>query len=204
MDLVNNAIEYVVQPGINGFGPLSSARELATEYLNDEGYASKADMVNSLINWESTKNFSTGFVSSLGGLLTLPAGVAGDLYASWVIQARMSAAIAYIYGYDLTEDRTKTFVLATILGDGMKDLLKGLAVDFAGRGAKNLIMKGISGATLRAINKAVGIKLFTKAGEKGVINLIKVVPFVSGFIGGGIDVAYCQSVGSAAKYIFER
>lgn len=204
MDLVNNAIEYVVQPGINGFGPISSAKELAEEYLNDNSYSSKADMVNSLINWESTKNFSSGFVSSLGGLLTLPAGVAGDLYVSWVIQARMSAAIAYIYGYDLSQDRTKTFVLATILGDGMKDLLKGLAIDFAGRGAKNLIMKGISGATLRAINKAVGVKLFTKAGEKGVINLIKVIPVVSGFIGGGFDVAYCQSVGSAAKLVFER
>lgn len=204
MDLVNNAIACIVEPAINGLGPLSSAKELAEEYLNDNSYTSKADMVNSLINWESTKNFSTGFVTSLGGLITLPAGVAGDLYASWLIQARMSAAIAYIYGYDLSQDRTKTFVLASILGDGMKDLLKGVAVNFAEKGTKNLIMKGISGATLRAINKAVGVKLFTKAGEKGIINLVKVIPFVSGFIGGGVDVAYCQSVGSAAKLVFER
>ena len=66
------------------------------------------------------------------------------------------------------------------------------------------IMKGIKGATLRAINKAVGFRLITKAGEKGLINLVKVIPVLSGFVGGVIDVAYCRTVGSAAKLVFER
>ena len=205
MDFVNNAIEYIVDPAINGLGILCTAKELAEEYLNDDRYASKPEMVNSMINWESSKNYSVGFVTALGGGVMLPAGVAGDLYVSWVIQARMSAAIAYIYGYDLNEDRTKTFILATILGEKLlKEVLKDFAIKFVTKGAKNLIMKGIKGATLRAINKAVGMRLVTKAGEKGLINLVKIVPVISGFVGGVIDVAYCRTVGSAAKLVFEK
>ena len=41
-------------------------------------------------------------------------------------------------------------------------------------------IKEISGETIKSINKAVGFRLVTKLGEKGVVNLGKAVPLVGG------------------------
>ena len=50
-------------------------------------------------------------------------------------------------------------------------------------------IKKIPGAALAKINQKIGFRLLTKFGEKGVINLGKVIPVVGGVIGGGMDVA---------------
>lgn len=204
-NFVNNVIEYVVSPAINGVGVLDNAKDLALTYINDASLASKEEKVNSLINWETSKNSIAGFITSCGGVLTIPVGIAGDLMASWVYQARMSAAIAYIYGYDIYDERVKTMVLASILGDCAKEqLVKEVAKEIGVKSATNFIKKSISGKALQAINQKVGYRLLTKAGEKGVINLIKWVPLVGGLIGGAVDCVAWQAVGRTAKYLFAR
>ena len=52
------------------------------------------------------------------------------------------------------------------------------------------------------INRAVGMKLVTKFGEKGVINLGKAVPFLGGFISGTLDGVTTNIIGDKAKEIF--
>ena len=98
---------------LGGFPPLSSAENLATEYLTDQGYASHDERVASLVKRETTKNFTTGFLTGLGGVITLPLGMPTALGASWLIQARMAGAIARIYGHDLNDDRVRTMILLT-------------------------------------------------------------------------------------------
>jgi uncharacterized protein (DUF697 family) len=61
------------------------------------------------------KNFTSGFVTGLGGLLTLPFALPAGFAASWVIQARMAAAIARIYGHDLRSERMRTLIVATLV-----------------------------------------------------------------------------------------
>jgi len=94
-------VNWIVDKAIDGVPPLSSAHDLAQEYLIDKSYPDHDERVGSLINWETSKNFTTGFITGLGGLLTLPIAVPSALGASWVIQARMVGAIAVIYGHDL-------------------------------------------------------------------------------------------------------
>lgn len=202
-NFINNTIEYIVTPAINGCFAFDSAKDLANTFLNDYSYDSKADMVNSLINWESSKNTMVGFITSCGGALTIPVGIAGDLYASWVYQARMSAAIAFIYDYDIYDERVKTMILFTILGDSGKEVLKDIGIEITKQSAKNLIKK-ISGRTIIEINKQFGRRLLTKSGEKGIINLTKWVPFLGGVIGGVFDCISCQAVGKIAKEVFAR
>ena len=68
-------VNWIVDSAIDGVPPLSSASNLAQEYLIDRSYTDNDDRVASLINWETSKNFTTGFVTGLGGLLTLPVAV---------------------------------------------------------------------------------------------------------------------------------
>src|SRR4030042_1051197 len=95
------------------------------------------------------------------GLMTLPVAVPAALGASWVIQARMSGAIAAIFGHDLYQDRIRTFVLLTIVGDSVKEVLKDAGVKVGTKLTQKMIMQ-IPGKVLIEINKKVGFRLLTK------------------------------------------
>lgn len=194
-------VSYVTNASINGIAMLSSANELANEYKSDNSYSNNSERIDSLIRWEATKNFTSGFVTGLGGFITLPVTIPGSMAASWILQARMSAAIAIICGHNVQEDRVKTLVMAAILGDSMANVFKEAGIQVAGKITKQLISQ-IPGKVFIEINKKVGFRLITKAGEKGVINCMKAIPLVGGPIGGGVDVASCYTVGKCAKKIF--
>lgn len=195
--------KWITDKAVNGLPPLSSADNLAQEYLIDDGYPNNEARVDALINWETAKNFTSGFITGLGGLITLPVSVPSALGASWVIQARMSGAIAVIYGHNLREDRVRTLVLFSLLGDAGKEVLKRAGIKVGQKVTQNVINR-IPGKVLIEINKKVGFRLLTKAGEKGVVNLSKAVPVVGGIVGGTFDAVTCRSVGYAAQRIFKK
>jgi len=194
-------VNWVTDKAIAGVPPLSSAENLAQEYLIDASYPDNEERIESLINWETTKNFTTGFVTGLGGILTLPVAVPAAFGASYVVQARMSAAVARIAGYDLDSDRVRTFVIACLVGDAMKDIVKNAGIK-TGTGLTKSLLNKVPGKVLIEINKKVGFRLVTKAGEKGAINLMKGVPLVGGVVGGAFDAAACRIVGKNAKRLF--
>jgi uncharacterized protein (DUF697 family) len=174
---------------------------LAEQYLIKT--LDKDEAVDSLIRWQAAKNFGTGFVTGLGDLSTLPVAVPSAIAASWVIQARMSAAIAHIYGHDIKDDRVRTFITLTLLGDSAVDILRSVSIKVGQAATKKLIQK-IPGEIIKEINKKIGTRFLTKAGEKGIINLNKFVPVVGGVIGGTVDAAACIGVGKVAKKVFRE
>lgn len=194
--------KWISDKAIDGVRPLSSAHDLADEYLLDTSYPDNESRINSLISWETTKNFTSGFVTGLGGVLVLPFTLPAAFAASWLIQARMAAAIARIHGHNLHSDRVRTFILAALVGDTLKDLAKttGIAV---GRKVTTSLIEKIPGKVLIEINKKIGFRLLTKAGEKGALNLMKGVPFIGGVVGGSFDAAACRVVGHNARNLFD-
>lgn len=60
----------------------------------------------------------------------------------------------------------------------------------------------VPGKIFIAINKAVGFRLVTKAGTKGMVNMTKVVPLVGGFAGAGINAASMAGFGKYARSNF--
>jgi len=88
------AREWLSDHAIDGIPSLSSAQDLATEYVRNQSYRNDRQRIDALINWETSKNFTSGFVTGLGGMVTLPVALPAGFAASWMIQARMAAAIA--------------------------------------------------------------------------------------------------------------
>ena len=198
MKMMNSILSH----GVDGIGPLQSSKELAKSYQPRKNSSMDVgDAIHTMIKWESSKSFGTGFVTGLGGLLTLPVNVSASLYASWVVQARLAGAIAHMYGYDVHSEQVRTFILLTLIGDGAKDILKEMGIKIGQKLTLKLIKK-IPGRVLIEINKKVGFRLITKAGERGVINLTKIIPLVGGLIGGGVDAASTYTVGITALLIF--
>jgi hypothetical protein len=196
-----NLIKWITDKGIQGVPGLCSADKLAMEYQADSSYADDKQRIQSLINWETSKNFTSGFVTGLGGILTLPVAIPAALSASWVIQARMAAAIAKLSGHDLESDRVKSFVMACLLGSACKDVLKDAGIRVTNGFARAAIER-VPGKVLIEINKKVGFRLITKAGEKGAVNLLKIAPVAGGVAAGLIDAGACRVVGKQATKLF--
>ena len=140
-------------------------------------------------------------MAGLGGILTIPISFPATLVASWIVHARLAAAIACICGHDPGEDRVQTFILLSLLGTSALDAVKHAGVQ-VGRKASTQLVRQIPGRLLIEINKRVGFRLLTKTGQKGVVNFIKVVPLVGGAVGGAIDAATCRATGRLARSLF--
>ena len=196
-------VKWLADHAIDGVRPLSSAQDLATEYLLDESYRNHRERIDALINWETTKNFTSGFVTGLGGLLTLPVALPAGFAASWVIQARMAAAIARIYGHNLDSERTRTLIVATLVGDSIAEIATASGIRI-GAGIGKSLADRASRRGVVEFSKRVGSRLLAKAGQKSSANLMKGVPLIGGIAGGTLDAVACRIVGKHARELFGK
>jgi len=197
----NRFAAYLLEQGLAGFGPLSGAASLAEEYLIDAGHASDDARVDALVRWETRKNFTTGFITGLGGVVTFPVSIPAALGASWLLQARMAGAIARIYGHDLDDPRVKTKILLALAGDVARDAIKELGLPLGDKLTQRAVDQ-IPGRALVEVNKRVGTRLLAKAGERVVARIPRAVPVLGGVVGGSLDAVVCRKVGRTAKALF--
>ncbi|WP_096156473.1 EcsC family protein [Bacillus sp. FJAT-45066] len=194
------ALDWSYDTAVNGGIPgVDTAIELAENYLKRKGTLKQK--VNRLIRFQNSKSVTSGFLTGLGGVITMPFTIPANITSVILIQMRMVAAIAHMGGYNLKDDEVKSFVYASLAGNGAKDILKNTGVQLGKKLAINGIQK-ISGATITKINQAVGFRLLTKFGQTGVINLGKMVPLVGGVIGGTVDGVTTNIVGNIARNLF--
>jgi uncharacterized protein (DUF697 family) len=193
---------WLMTKSAEGFSKFTGAVTLAEQYVNDQSYADNDARVAALIRWEGAKNFSTGMATGIGGLATLPFSIPAGLGAGWILQGRLAMAIAHIYGHDVRDERVRTLVLIAVLGENMlKEPIKAAGVEISKRAAANAIKK-LPVQALKEVNKAIGMRLITKAGQSGVINLTKIVPVLGGIVGGTVDAVMCAGVGTVATRLF--
>ena len=192
---------YLLEHGIRGLGPLASAESLADEYLRSAKYRDDDARVAALVNWETTKNFTTGFLTGLGGFITLPVAIPTALAASWVVQARMAAAIARVYGHALEDERVRTRILLALAGDVARDAMRDLGIKTGDKLTQRAVEQ-IPGRLLVEVNKRVGAKLASQVGARVLLRFPRAVPVLGGFVGGALDAVVCRKVGATAKMLF--
>ena len=191
-------METTLEQAIEGIGKgkVASCKELAEEYL-ERSNGDKKTAARKMANVQMAKSAMSGFLTNLGGLITLPIAIPADLSAVWFIQLRMIAAIAVMAGLNPKKDEVKTHCYACLSGQGGNEIIKRAGVEFSKRGGYIMVGK-IPAATLRAINQKIGIKLFTKFGEKGIINIGKGVPLIGGAVGGTFDFVSTAIIANTA------
>lgn len=174
---LNQALDWAFEKAMDGIPGTESAREFADEYRKNND--TTIDAANSLIRWQNTKAATSGFLTGLGGVITLPLTLPANIASVMYVQLRMITAMAYLGGHNPRDDRVKTLVYTCLAGNAAKDILKDVGISIANKVAMSSINK-ISGATLTKINQAVGFRLLTKFGSTGAINLGKAVPLLGG------------------------
>ena len=168
---------------------------LADDYLRRHTSTDKA--AKALIRNQIIKCTTSGFITGFGGIVTLPVTIPADISSVLYVQMRMIAALAYMGGYELDSDQTQTLVYACLAGVSVNGFIRRFGVQFGNKFA-NACIKKIPGKALSAINKKVGFRFITKFGEKGLINLGKIIPIVGAAINGGFDLGETKIIAARA------
>lgn len=173
------------------------ANDYMSKYLRDE------DACKAMLRNQIAKCTTSGFVTGFGGVVTLPVSIPANVGSVLYVQMRMIACTAYMAGYELDSDQTQTFVYACLAGVAVNELVKQAGIKFGIKFANGLIKK-IPGKVLTKINQKVGFRFITKFGQKGILNLGKLVPGVGAVIGGGLDLVETKVIADRAyKWFFE-
>ena len=190
--LYDNSIQGLpkVSPPVN---------QLADDYLSKS--KDKESAAKSFINYQIAKCTTSGFITGLGGLITLPIAIPANISSVLYVQMRMIACLAYMGGYDTNSDQVQTLVYACLAGISLDQVVKQVGIKVGVKFA-NAMVKKIPGQVLTKINQRVGFRLLTKFGTKGVINIGKAIPLVGGVISGGFDFAETKVIADRAYKMF--
>lgn len=158
--------------------------------------------VKRLIRSHVAAGAAQGFVTNIGGLITLPVALPANIGASYLIQTHLAAAIAHVHDHDLDSDEVRTAILLCLLGNAGSEVVKKAGVTIGSKFSMALI-KRIPIEVIYAINKRAGFMLLAKFGTKrATLTLTKGVPIVGGLIGGGFDPATTRAVGGFSHRFF--
>ncbi|MEQ4206492.1 hypothetical protein [Actinopolymorpha sp. B9G3] len=162
-----------------------------------DGDATRA--ANAIVEQHVRLAGAQGFVTSLGGFvvmaLTLPANITGLA----ILQARMVAAIAHVRGYDLSDSRVRTAVIACMLGEeAAEELLR--------KGTLPTTPLGIATAPVpdpgldARVAAELGTALTAQIGGKRLgLSVTRRVPLVGGGVGAVVDGVATYRVGRYAQ-----
>lgn len=195
-----STLDWAYTTTLNGIPGQSTLDEFVEDYLSkyDEDTA-----IEKLIQFQTTKAATSGFVAGLGGIITMPVTIPANITTVILFQMRMVAAIAKIRGYDARSDQVQTFVYSALAGVSISEIAKNAGINLGNKLALSFLKK-LPGEVLKKINHAVGFRLATKFGSTGVINLGKMVPLIGAIIGGTFDTTTTLMIADFAKKTFTK
>ena len=109
-------VHQALDRAIRGVGPLDGAA-LAAEKQLDEQKGDVDKGIREVIENNVRMAGAQGFLTNIGGLVTMAVMVPTNISGLALLQCRMIAGIAHLRGYDLDDRRTRNAILACMLGE---------------------------------------------------------------------------------------
>lgn len=194
-------VDMLLDTGLDGFGPIDSAEELAADALAREGGNAK-EAVESIARRTLVTGGVGGFLTGMGGFVTMPVSLPVNVAEFYIQAVRMVGAIAHLRGYDLADQRIRTAVLLTLVGSDTDDVLRKAGMTTASGGVARLALRGLPPAALMVVNKAVGFHLMRGVSQKLLSRLGRGIPLAGGVVGGGIDAFMMKKIADQAMKEF--
>jgi len=179
-------VQTALHRAIRGVGPFDGAAEAAEKQLEEQhGDVDKA--IREVIENHVTMAGAQGFVTNIGGLVTMAITVPTNITGLALIQCRMVAGILHLRGYDLADKRTRNAILASLLGEERmlamirKKKLPGTPMALATAPVHDPHLDNIMANEVAAelVTKVAGKQLAATVGRR--------VPVVGGLVGAGTD-----------------
>lgn len=195
--MTTSFVREALHRAIVGVGPLPPAAKAAEAQLREQkGNRNKA--VREVIENHVRYAGGQGFLTNLGGVVTMAVAVPANVTGLAVIQCRMIAGIAHLRGYDLDDPRVRNAILTCMLGEeAINQMIR----------KKKLPAPPIALATApmhdpdldRVLSAEVASELITKvAGKRLATTIGRRVPVVGGLVGLGADAYATWQIGRYA------
>ena len=179
-------LRQILEFAIDGYQRFPSAEQVADNKLAKTGGDTQL-AIDAVVDQHIRLAGVQGFVTSVGGLVTLPVALPANLTGLAIVQARMVAAIAHLRGYDLDDPRVRTAVITCLLGeDGVTDRLK----------KESLVTSPLAIATApvfdpeldrQVAGEVVGELIARISGKRMALTVTRRVPLLGGAVGAGVD-----------------
>ena len=184
--LTTGFVRQALDRAIDGVGPLPGAAAAADKQLRE----SKGDVeraIHDVIENNVRLAGGQGFLTNVGGLVTLAVSIPANVTGLAIIQCRMVAGIAHLRGHDLSDPRVRNAILAMLLGeDQVTDLVRKRKLPappmaLATAPAHDPTIDGTISAVVASdiIARVAGKRLATTVGRR--------VPVIGGVVGASAD-----------------
>ncbi len=173
----------VLDTGLDGLGPIRSAAQVADAALRGADDAEEA--VETLVRNHLALGAVGGFLTGVGGYVTLPVALPVNLAEFYLVATRMVGAIAVVRGYDVRQPEVRTAVLLTIVASRSDEV-----IPEEGFGAGKLWRIGLRRmppGALMLVNKAIFFRLLRRVNKRLFGNLGRGMPLVGGATGAALD-----------------
>jgi uncharacterized protein (DUF697 family) len=196
-DLNSGFVHQTVQRAIHGIGPLPPAADAAEKQLAEQdGDVERA--IGEVIENHASLAAAQGFVTNVGGMVTMAATIPMNITGMALLQCRMVAGIAHLRGYDLTDGRVRNAVLLCTLGeDAIKQLVKKQQIP----GSPMVV--ATAPAYDPELDKLVAAEVTTSLvnrviGKRTASTVVRRIPVAGGVYGAGTDAYATWQVGRYA------
>jgi hypothetical protein len=192
--LTTSFVHHALDRAITGVGPLPNAASAADEQLAEQGGDVERG-IHEVIENHVRYAGAQGFVTNIGGLVTMAVTVPVNLSGLALIQCRMVAGIAHLRGYELSDPRTRAAILACLLGEERilrlvkSRLLPGTPMEIASAAVHDPELDRLLATEVAAelVTRATGKRLAATVGRR--------VPVVGGVVGAGTDAYVTWKIG---------
>jgi len=198
-DAITGSLGWIYDRAISGAPGLDGASSLAANYRGRNPSLDAA--IDALITRQTRQAGAAGFVTGLGGVITLPVLLPAHFVSTLYIQIQMVAAIADLRGYDIGSDHVRLAAFACLSGSAAADRLKSAGVNFGTQFVKQMATR-IPADIVKNVGGIAGAHLAQRIGAHTGISATKALPVLGGLVSAGFDAAATQLIGRAAKRLF--
>jgi hypothetical protein len=187
------SVRSILERAIDGFGPLSASATSADTAVRKAGGDTDV-AIDELIDSHVKLAGAQGFVTNIGGLMTMAVAAPANLAAVALVQCHLAAEIIHIRGYDLAHPSVRNAVLVCLLD---VDARKALAKDANADMSAAAVAAGEQSAEVRQlIGRAVAGSLLTGIGGKRVAAFAaRRIPVLGGAVGAAGDAWATRRIG---------
>lgn len=193
-------VESVRDVGLDGKASYASAATVARRAQRGRTKPEKA--IARVIRSHRRSVTAAGFVTGLGGFITMPVLLPANIFEFYVQATRMVGAIAAIRGHDLDDDEVRARVLACLVGDDADDVLKNVGLGPVAGAAARQVSKRYSGSQNAQIASVIGGRIVRRFGLRSARLFGKAIPGAGAILGAIADRRQLAKIAQVAQAEF--
>lgn len=199
---VDTFVRRLLEVGISGAGPFRSATAMAERARRKTHSQKRAE--TRVIRRHVRSARAGGFVTGVGGPISLWVALPANLLSFFTLATRMVAAIAELRGYDTKDPAVRTAVLLTLTGSSSRRVLNTAGFGPISGRVVSQAAKKLPPASLMVVNKAVGVHLVRRFATRGLGRLLRAIPLVGGIVGAVLDARHMKRIAKKALEEFPQ